>query len=206
MAITYPIDFPTVLGMANFELGLRSAVARTESPFSLTEQVVKYTGERWEANVTMPNMLREYAEDFNAFILQLRGRYGTFLLGDPNAATPRGSWAGTPVVDGINQTGDELDIRGLTPSATEIAKAGDFIQLGTGSSSYLHKVLEDADADGSGKTTLLLAPNLRTNPADGATVTTTNCKGVFRLAQNYVPYSINDESIYNLSFRCVEVL
>lgn len=206
MPVTYPLDFPSNLGISSFRIGFRTATSRTESPFSFSEQVVRFSGELWEIEVGLPRMFREDAEYFNAFLLKLRGKYGTFLIGNPNAYNPRGSWVGTPVVDGGGQSGDTLNIRGLTPSQTNIARAGDYIQLGTGSNTRLHQVLNDTNSDGAGKASLLIAPNLRSSPSDGASLITTGARGRFRLSDNLQGISIDTESTYQISFRATEAL
>lgn len=210
MPITYPIDFPQLAtvgsGMSSFSCGLRVAAVRTESPFSFVEQVVKWSGEIWDIEIALPNMRRDDAEEFNAFLLKLRGKYGTFLVGDPNASAPRGLWGGTPLVNGAGQTGDELLLDGLPTSQAKTAKAGDYIQIGTGEAARLYKILEDADSNSSGEMTILIAPNLRTSPADNEPIIYQNARGVFRLTQNIVPFRINSESIYSISFKATESL
>lgn len=206
MPITYPISFPSNLGISSFKYGVRHAVGSLESPFSFTEQVVKFSGEKWEIQVTLPNMFRADAAAFNAFLLKLRGKYGTFLIGDPNGKTPRGSWGGTPLVKGAGQTGNELLIDGLPLSTNGVAKAGDWIQLGTGGNARLYMVLDDANSNGSGEATLLLSPSLRSSPADDQAVIYQDAVGCFRLAENYTPIDINSNSIYNITFRAGEAL
>lgn len=210
MPITYPVPFPQLetlgSGISSFGFGLRVAAARTESPFSFVEQVVKWSGEVWDAEITLPNMRRDDAEEFNAFLLKLRGKYGTFLMGDPNASNPRGLWGGTPLVKGAGQTGDELIIDGLPLSQAKTAKAGDYIQIGEDAGARLYKILEDADTNGAGEMTVLIAPNLRVSPPDNEPIIYTNAKGVFRLSQNIVPFRINSESIYSISFKATESL
>jgi len=131
------------------------------------------------------------------------------LLGDPSAVTPRGtasSSPGTPVVNGASQTGDQLIIDGATVSQTGYLKAGDYIQLGAGINSRLHKVLQDADTDGSGNTTLTIFPDIRTSPSDDETVVVTSAKGVFRLNENVVNWNVNEASIYGITFGAIESL
>ena len=206
MPVIYPIEFPSNIGIANFSFGLRVAVARTESPFSFVEQVVKYSGEILEIEVALPPLFRDDAEEFNAFLFKLRGRFGTFLIGDPNGVNPRGSWGGTPVIDGAGQTGDELHITGLPPSVVNVGRTGDYIQLGTGANARLYKLLENASSNAAGEATLLLAPNLRTSPENGSEVIYQNAKGVFRLGENLQGFKINDNSIYSLQFKATESL
>ena len=209
MAISYPLAFPTQTGVATIELSATNSVAITESPFTLKQQVVTHTGQRWGANVSMPPMKRADAEVWVSFLLSLRGSSGTFLMGDPIGATARGSASstpGTPVVNGSGQTGGTLSIDGLPVSATGYLKAGDYIQLGGGSSATLHKVLADVNSNASGQATLDIWPHIRTAPADDATVVVANAKGVFRLADNETNWSINQASFYGISFAAFEAI
>ena len=209
MAETYPLTFPTQTGVAAVEITATDIVSISESPFTLAQQVVRHAGARWSATISIPPVNRSDSEYWNSFLLRLRGQFGTFLLGDPNAATPRGSAAsaaGTPVVNGASQTGNELAIDGLPVSATGYLLAGDYIQLGSGSTARLYKVLEDVDTNGSGEATLNLWPDLRSSPADGATVTVSGAKGIFRLATNDATWTINNAGFYSISFAAVEAL
>lgn len=209
MAETYPLTFPTQTGIARVEITATDVVSVSESPFTLAQQVVRHAGARWSATITIPPTKREDAEYWNSFLLRLRGQYGTFLVGDPNGATPRGSAAstpGTPVVNGASQTGNELAIDGLPASATGYLKAGDYIQLSSGATAKLHKVLEDVNSNASGEATLNLWPDLRSSPADGATVVVSSAKGVFRLASNDAIWNINNAGFYSISFAAVEAL
>lgn len=208
MAETYPINMPNS-NIASVRLIARNAVAVAASPFTFAQQVYRHQGQGWEADITLPAMKREDAEAWVSFLLRLRGQYGTFLLGDPNGATPRGSASttpGTPVVNGASQTGDELNIDGLPVSVSGYLLAGDYIQLGSGSTATLHKVLEDVDSNASGEATLNLFPAVRTAPSDNATVTVSNAKGNFRLNANETSWDINTASIYGITFGAVEAL
>lgn len=209
MAETYPLAFPTQTGIARVEITATDVVAITESPFTFSQQVVRHAGARWSATITIPPVKREDSEYWNSFLLRLRGQFGTFLLGDPNGATPRGSAAsaaGTPLVNGASQTGNNLNIDGLPASATGYLKAGDYIQLGTGASARLYKVLEDVSSNGSGEATLNLWPDLRSSPNDDATVVVSNAKGVFRLTSNEAVWTINNAGFYAINFAAVEAL
>lgn len=209
MAETYPLTFPTQTGVAAVEFTATDVVSVSQSPFTLAQQVVRHAGARWSATISIPPVKRSDSEYWNSFLLRLRGQFGTFLLGDPNGATPRGSAAsaaGTPVVNGASQTGNELAIDGLPASAVGYLRAGDYIQLGSAASARLYKVLEDVDSNASGQATLNLWPDLRSSPADGATVVVSNAKGVFRLSNNEAVWTINNAGFYSISFAAVEAL
>lgn len=209
MAITYPLSTPTNKTIAAIRLTAKNVVGVSTSPFNFKQQTYQFQGQRWEADITLPQMNRENAEEWVAFLMKLYGQKGTFLLGDPLGGTARGSAssaAGTPVVNGASQTGGTLAIDGLPASATGYLKAGDYIQLGSAATAQLYKVLNDADSNGSGEATLDIWPNLRSSPADGATVVVADAKGVFRLASNESNWNINNLAFYGITFGAVESL
>ncbi len=209
MAITYPLNTPTNIGIANITLSAENAVAISQSPFTYQQQVVSHPGQRWSATVSLPPMKRQDAEYWVAFLLSLKGQAGTFLLGDPNCVAPQGSASvtpGTPVVMGANQVGDTLIIDGLSLNSVSYFLPGDYIQLGSGASTTLHKVLTPTNTTGGGVATLDIWPSIRTAPADNATVIISNTKGRFRLKENITQWQINDISSYGITFDCVEAL
>lgn len=206
MAISYPLTLPSHTGIAQINFRAINTVGMSMSPFTYAQQVVAHSGQRWEADITLPRMKRADAEQWIAWLVSLRGQLGTFTLGDPTGATPRGSAGGTPVVNGADQVGGTLAIDGCTASQTGWLKAGDYIQLGSGTTATLHKVLQDADSDGSGNVSLDIWPYIRSAPTDGSTVVTSNAVGKFRLASNEQNWGINEASIYGLTFGAVEAI
>jgi hypothetical protein len=181
-------------------------VGVSQSPFTAVQQVYRYSGQFWEADITLPPMKRADAEYWISFLLKLNGPYGTFLMGDPNGATARGAATGTPLVNGAGQTGNELVTDGWTTSTTGILKAGDYIQLGSAATARLYKVLDDVNSDGSGNATLTLWPDLRSAPADNAAITVSNTKTTFRLNSAQTSWDINEATIYGLTFGAREAL
>ena len=206
MAISYPLTLPSHTGIAQIDFRAINTVGMSMSPFTYAQQVVAHSGQRWEADITLPPMKRADAEQWIAWLISLRGQLGTFTLGDPTGAIPRGSAGGTPVVNGADQVGGTLAIDGCTASQTGWLKAGDYIQLGSGSTATLHKVFQDADSDGSGNVSLDIWPYIRSAPTDGSTVVTSNTVGKFRLASNEQNWSINEASIYGMTFGAVEAI
>ena len=197
--------FPSV-GLRSMNIRARNVVSVSSSPFTGQQQIYKHPGQWWEAEISLPPLKRDEAEQVAAFLIKLNGQYNTFLLGDPANAAPRGVGTGTPVVQGGSQTGTSLVTDGWTTSTTGILKAGDWIQLGSGSATRLHKVLDDVNSDGSGAATLNIWPALRSSPSDNATITVNSPKGIWRLASNEVNYSIDEASVYGITFACVEAL
>ena len=194
MTISYPLATPTTIGIESIELRAVNAVAVSQSPFTYKQQVVSHGGQKWEASVSIPSVRRDLAADWKALLVALKGRTGTFLLGDPDYATPRGN------VSSCTLTGNAGDDT-VTVTMTGTLKAGDYIQLGSGSSAKLHQVLIDQTGGGS----LEIWPDLRSTYTDEV-VTFNNAKGVFRLATNITSWSINNASSYGISFEAVEAI
>ena len=208
MAIVYPLTFPTVTGSASVTIEALSVVGITQSIFTLEEQVQAHQGQAWAASVGLPTMKRTNAEQWIAFFLSLNGIEGTFLMSDPGGLTPRGTaddTPGTPVIDGASQTGNALAIDGCPVSETGYLLKGDYIQLSSGITTRLHRILNDADTDSLGAVTLDIWPNLRESPGDGGTVVVENALGLFRLRES-VKFPTDASLFYELNFSCIEAL
>ena len=194
MALSYPLDTPTSIGIESIELRAVNAVATSQSPFTYKQQIISHGGQKWEASVNIPSVHRDKAAQWKALLVGLKGQTGTFLLGDPDYATPQGT---VSLCELTGSAGDET----VTVVMTGTLLAGDYIQLRSGSAAKLHQVLLDQDGDGS----LEIWPALRSNYT-GETVIFNAPKGVFRLATNISSWSINNASTYGISFEAVEAL
>ena len=194
MALSYPLATPTTIGIESIELRAVNAVAVSQSPFTYKQQIVSHGGQKWEASVNIPSVHRDKAAQWKAMLVGLKGQVGTFLLGDPDYATPQGT-VSSCVLSG--NVGDDT----ASVVMTGTLKAGDYIQLGSGASSKLHQVLLDQDGDG----TIEIWPSLRSDYTS-STVVFNSPKGVFRLSTNMTSWSINNASIYGISFEAVEAV
>lgn len=203
---TYPLSLPTVTKIRKVDFRSINVVAYEQSPFTFAGQAQASAGQMWAVDVTLPPMKRADAAVWLSWLISLRGQFGTFLMGDPNATTAQGTPTGTPVVNGAGQTGQALNIDGCTTGVTNWLKAGDYIQLGSGSRATLHMVLEDVDSDGSGEATLSLWPHIRSAPVDGSIVVVASTVGRWRLAENTSNWSISEISTYGISFTAMEAV
>ena len=172
------------------------------SSFTFAQQVQRHPADSWMIEVTLPAMEKEYADEWVAFITSLRGRYGTFLIGDPLGRETRGSSTGSPKVNGASQTGLSLITDGWTIS-TEVLLKGDKIQIGN----RLYMIQNDTTSDGSGNATLDIWPSLREVPADNETIITENPVGLFRLTSNTVDLWEADSTLsYSVAFAAMEAI
>lgn len=209
MAIVYPITLPAVPAPRRARLFPRATVAVSESPFSRVQQAQAHPGELWGLEVEWPPMSRAQAEPLLAALLALKGRFGTFFYGDPDGRVPRGSAAsnpGTPLVAGAGQTGNALVLDGAPANAAGYLKAGDYVQLGSGTNARLYKALEDASADAAGNVALTIWPALRSAPADNQPAIVSGAVGAFRLASNEVSWESDERGVYALSVSASEAL
>jgi len=199
MAISYPLALPTHTGIAQIELRAVNAVAYSQSPFTFAGQAHAYQGQMWQADVSLPPMHAEDAERWLGFLLSLRGRFGTFLLGDPLRTSLRGTATAATIT---GSAGDNTVSATVTAGQTLLV--GDYIQLGSGSNATLHKVLVDYTGTGSAAN-LEIWPGLRTDRS-AVSATLSNAKGVFRLTSNEQAWSINEASIYGITFGAMEAI
>ena len=202
MATSFPISLPSV-GTRSIRIRQAGVVAVGESPYTLEQQVQRHQGQAWLLDLEFPPLGRVDAEPLVAALCSLNGREGTFLFGDSANKSPRGTAGGTPLVNGADQTGEDLITDGWSAGAT--IKAGDWLQLGSGSTSRLYKNLADVTADGSGNATLTLWPRIHTAWANNAAITTTFPKGVFRRLTTGQDWSVSVAKRYGISVSAMSL-
>lgn len=206
MAITYPLTPPSSPSFKRFALKPSNIAAMTKSQFTGQQKVYEHAGEWWIMEGTLPPMTRAQAEPWRAFLTALRGPVGTFYMGEKLGKTARGIATGTPKVNGANAAGVKtLNTKGWTASQTGILKAGDYLQVGSGTTQRLHRVLVDANSDGSGLAAVEIFPCLREALADDAVITISSCKGVFRLTQVNEDTDAAARMVY-LGFAAIEAI
>jgi hypothetical protein len=193
------VSFPNVK-IKNSQFGLSFNVQEFASPYSQSVQITRLPGERWTATYEFPPMTHIQFSVLKAFILGQQGGANTFYGFDPDAVTPRGTATGTPIVNGGEQTGKQLQTTGWTHSTSGILLQGDYIQFGN----QLRMVMEDADSDSSGNALLILDSPMRLNPTDGQAIITTKASCPMRI-KDQVNWSSDCNKIYTCSFSAIEV-
>ena len=202
---SYPLTLPTATGIKTQNWKLNRVIAVTESPFTNQQQVFEHEGAQWSTTMTLPPMKKDKAAQWLAFFVSLRGRRGTFKLGDQDRKTIQGTATGTVRVNGASQTGNQVALDGFTASRANVFKAGDYIQI----NSYLYMVIEDVNADGSGEANVKIEPALRSgietiNNDDAVIYSSTTT--LMRLDNNEFQWDTDQVSNYGISFACSEAL
>ena len=203
---SYPLTIPTSPGFTSSTLQLVRSTAITTSTFTFQSQVQHFEGEIWTGEFKLPPMKRETAVSWQAFITQLRGRRGTFRLGDPDNTALLGAGTGTIRVNGASQTGNQVALDGFANSTTNVLKQGDYIQI----NSYMYLVIENASSNGSGEADVKIEPALRGSieTINDNTVITygPTAKTIWRLDDNNLGWDTDKVSNYGIAFSCTEAL
>ena len=204
---SYPLTMPT--SPSNFrtsEWRIQTTVAVSESPYSYKSQTSDFGGSKWTTTVELPPMKRDEAYAWQVFFMQLHGRHGTFLLGDPDSKTIRGGLNSVINVNGAHSVGAySISVENATAS-TVIFKAGDYIQFGSGATQKLHMVTADCTSNSSGVATVEIEPKLKSALANDSAIIYENTKAVMRMDSNELSWTADQISVYGISFSCSEVI
>lgn len=189
MAITYPLTPPSPFRISKLTLSGMSATSRNVSPFTFQTQQYNWPGQAWMGSVECPPMTRAAAEEVIGFLLA--AQRGTFYFQDYANTSPRGNVTGTLTVSSATANTSTLGISG----ATGTFAVGDWLQIGTS----LYKVIQV-----NSSSSVDLFPVLRSSYTGGTSITYSNAKGVFRLAEPRTEWSIELASIYGITFSIAE--
>ncbi len=200
---TYPLAFPSAPNIQTLSIRPTRSVGSTQSPYDKSEQIFDHRGAQWVGEVTLPRMKVSVAANWEVFILQLRGRYGEFLMGPPLASN-----TGTGTGGDLSTAGAVFDESIVLQNAGAAAtyKKADWLQIGTGLSARLHKITADATADGAGAVTLGIEPPLKEAYVTGTAVTVSAPVGVWRLGANDVGWNIDAAARFGFTLPIVEAL
>jgi hypothetical protein len=135
----------------------------------------------WRMVLTLDLRVTSERAALQAFALKLAAGDHNFTIRD-YSYTRRGSGAGTPLINGANQTGSSIATDGWTPSAVGVLLAGDQVQI----RNQLVMVLDDVTANGSGQATLNVRPAVRIAAADNASINTSTPTGIFKLLNSEI--------------------
>jgi hypothetical protein len=197
------VTMPSSPGFSTVDWTASSVVGVSTSQYNLTQQYQDWQADLLSATVDMPPMQRKDAQNWIAFMQQLRGGNCVFLMGDTLAAVPLGVATGTPVTTATNVAGaTQLSTTGWTPSVTDILLPGDYVQVGY----RLYRCLDTVTSDSSGNAAFNVFPRIRETIPISTTVQTHNTQGMFRLAKNETTWSSSYMMTYGLSFPVREAI
>lgn len=202
-----PLNLPTTTGFTKSRFEIRRKTGMSTSPFTGVQQVYSHPYALWAAVLTLPPMKVEDAQEWKALFLALRGRSGTFLLGDPDYVSPKGSISGSVILDEAISVNDQtVRIRTTNYSQSDVLKAGDYIQIGEGEDAKLHMVIANCDTDTAGEADVSIEPPVKAEATAGTAVIYNSPKGVFRLEDDVSGWDSNHMKIHGITFSCQEAL
>lgn len=206
-APSYPLTLPSAPAFSKARWSLKRVTAVSESPFTGQQQVFDYGYALWTANLSLPPMLRPDAANWEAFMMKLHGRVGTFLLYDPDARLPQGGVNTTATLEGAVAVGDfTIGIDTNNANMTNVFKAGDYIQIGSAAAAKLYMIVDNANSNGSGVATVNIEPPIKVAASDGAAVDYTSAVGVFRMDSPDLGWDTDQVSKFGITFSCTEAL
>ena len=199
------VAMPASPGLRSVQFDFSDAVGVVPSPFTGQIQTQQWPGaDMLRGTMTLPPLTQAQADEWIAFLMELRGMANAFQIGDPLKQTPRGTPSGTPVVNGSLSgnpaMAQSIDTSGWTASASNLLLTGDWIQVGY----RLYRVLEPVNADASGNATIPIWPSLREVPTADETIITSATTGLFRLATNKRTWSSDITRTTSISFQIQE--
>ena len=201
--VALPCSYTT---LSSVQFDMNDAVGIVVSPFTGQTQTQSWPGaDSITGTVTLPPLTQTKADEWIAFLAELRGMQNCFQLGDPMKTKPRGEPNGIPVVDMTTLNSNfvmaqTLYTRGWIPNTFRLLLPGDYLQIGY----RLHKVLDVVNADANGKASIAIWPSLREVPTDGEAIILANTCGLFRLATNKRTWSSDQTLLTHISFQIQE--
>ncbi len=200
---TYPLDIPDHGNIERMDWATFDAIGVSQSPFTRDTEIFEHDAEVFSATVYLHPMTRIQWAEWISMFLKLKGRAGTFLLGDPIGLTARGSAStspGTPLVQGAGQTGRVISIDGCPNSATDYLMRGDYIAFGSGLTTHMAMVVNNVDTNGSGHADVTIWPSVNTALVNNSTVIVDDVKGLFRMSSNRRDWSLSGAADFGVSF------
>lgn len=197
--IDLPNNFLSLVRNSSF--GLETNTQVFTSALSKFVERSELDGARWKARYELVPMRRATFAELQSILIKLKGRVNRVNVYDPDATSPRGSVAGTILVNGGSQTGTSLDCDGFANSTTGLFLPGDYFEV----NNELKMVTASVDSNGSGEATIQFEPPLRASPADNAQITYSTPKCKMILDNDGIQWDSNDAGIYeSVSFSLTE--
>lgn len=159
--------------------------------------------QRWRLSFGYGTMERDTYADLWAFLNSQAGQYGTLTLTLPTGIFPRGTWGGTPLVNGAHSAGaTSITTDGHTISITGAGKRGDFVKFGGHSKVY--QLTADFNSNGSGQATMAIFPALLAALADNDTITVSSVPFTCILASDMQDLELRPPTQGGLQFVAIE--
>ena len=160
-------------------------------------------GQYWRLRASFPPMTRAQFAPIYAFVIAQRGRYESFSVIPAVISTGQGSPAGTPLVNGADQTGRSLVTNGWSNSIV-LFKAGDYLKIAGNDKVYM--VTADVSSNGSGEASIAIEPALVASPANDAAITHSSVPFTVALRAGVQEFATGTTGLFQFEIDMEEVL
>ena len=160
-------------------------------------------GQYFKMTASFPPMTRAQFAPIHAFVLKQRGQYESFQVVPPVVNAGLGSPAGTPLVNGADQTGRSVVTDGWN-NAIVIFKAGDYLKFANHDKVYT--VTADVTSSGAGAATIAIEPALITSPATDSAITYTSVPFTVALTSRVQEFSTGTTGLFEFEIDLEEVI
>tara|TARA_R110002012_G_scaffold14925_1_gene60596 strand:+ start:183 stop:779 length:597 start_codon:yes stop_codon:yes gene_type:complete len=170
------LDIPEHIKPSTMSLTMASNTKVFESAFNKSTSTAKFAGDRWQLTLSFENLDYEI-DTLSAFLFRIGGKSGRVRI--PPYHRIGSPAAGSPVVQGSEQTGGMMTTKGWMVNR-RVLRAGQYFQVGD----ELKILVEDCLSDNMGNATMIFVPWLRKSPSDGEKIITKRPTGIFRLTED----------------------
>lgn len=198
---TYPLTLPSTPNFKTSSWSLVRATSLTQSAFTGKQVVAEFPIALWRAELELPPMKKELAYAWQAFFLKLRGRKGTFNIGDPDHKTPRGTARNSDLTLATQADVNDTTLEMQTSTGSKTLLAGDYVQIG----SQLLMVVDDATITTSA-TDVNVEPFVKAVVTSSSAVVCESPVTPMRMLQDMASWSADHISNYGIKFSCVEAV
>ena len=137
LADKHIITMPTAPGFSASEFMLVRTIGTTVSPFTGHQKVQEFPNNYWQVTLTLPPQKRATVVNWQSFLANLKGPANSFLLSDPDAASPLGTHSASTLTAAVrvNDTSETLSFNAtnnrITAGTNVFSNAfvGDFIHV-----------------------------------------------------------------------------
>lgn len=173
------IDFPSTLPLV---VTIEWAQLRRDMTFESVfgSQSAEISPPVWEALLTPLRFGRDSYADWEALLLQLKGKQNQLALWHLDRPAPRGTMRGTMLFSGAHAQGADVLSISAAGQGGKTLLAGDMLGFGSGLTQQVVKVLSPATADVNGLISVTVESPLRNAFANAAAVTWDKPKALFK--------------------------
>lgn len=196
------LSFPTLSREhpSSFEWAWIANTRMFRSPMNGAARTREIPGGYWRLTASWTDLSEVDAGALQALLVALQGQAGRVAQWNWGRPRPRGTIAGTPLVNGAGQAGKTLNIDGVTNGTT--LNPGDLI----GVNGQVLMVAAPGVTAAGGAMAVPLATPLRAAPADNAVITLDKPLATFMLADSVVSFGVRAPTLTTISAVFVEAL